>query len=106
MTEHREDAGRTPSPGHVYLSEAVQRSLRDRLSRIEGQVRGVSRMIDQQADCAAILMQIASLRAAINQVGRIVLDGHMRTCVREAIVEGADDEMLDRLSEAMNHLLR
>jgi DNA-binding FrmR family transcriptional regulator len=89
-----------------YLSDSVQRNIQSRLNRIEGQVRGIKRMIDEQADCDQILMQIASLRAALLQTGRVILDDHIKMCVTQCVQEGQGDEALEKLGHALDRLLK
>lgn len=90
----------------TYLNEDVQKSVVSRLNRIEGQVRGVKKMIERQADCESILMQVASLRAALGQVGRIVLDDHLRTCVTDCVHQGEGEKALAKLARALDRLLK
>ncbi|MCL5046727.1 MAG: metal-sensitive transcriptional regulator [Actinobacteria bacterium] len=90
----------------TYLNEDIQKNVISRLNRIEGQVRGVKKMIEEQADCESILMQVASLRAALGQVGRIVLDDHMRTCVTDCVNKGEGEKALAKLARALDRLLK
>lgn len=90
----------------TYLNEDVQKNVISRLNRVEGQVRGVKKMIDEKADCESILMQVASLRAALGQVGRIVLDDHMRTCVADCVNKGEGEKALAKLAGALDRLLK
>ncbi len=59
-----------------------------RLRRIEGQVRGLQRMIDEEKYCVDVLTQVSSVMAALQGVGLIVLEDHVQGCVRDAITEG------------------
>lgn len=63
-----------------------------RLRRIEGQVRGLQKMIDEEKYCVDVLTQVSSVMAALQKVGVIVLENHIQGCVRTAIVEGNDDD--------------
>jgi DNA-binding FrmR family transcriptional regulator len=77
------------------------RALHNRLRRIEGQVRGLQRMVDEDAYCVDILTQVAAVQTALEQVAVNVLDGHVRHCVADA-VGGADEaEAGDKLDELM-----
>jgi CsoR family transcriptional regulator, copper-sensing transcriptional repressor len=77
------------------------RALHNRLRRIEGQVRGLQRMVDEDAYCVDILTQVAAVQTALEQVAVNVLDGHVRHCVADA-VGGADEaEAADKLDELM-----
>ena len=59
-----------------------------RLSRIEGQVRGVKRMVEEDAYCPDILIQVSAINAALNSFNKVLLANHIRTCVAEDIREG------------------
>jgi DNA-binding FrmR family transcriptional regulator len=80
------------------------RALHNRLRRIEGQVRGLQRMVDEDAYCVDILTQVAAVQTALEQVAVNVLDGHVRHCVADAVAgadEGEADAKLDELMAAV-----
>ena len=80
------------------------RSLRNRLSRIEGQIRGIRDMLDRDAYCPDILTQAAAANAALNAFSRELLASHIRSCVVEDVRSGNDgviDELLDTLQKMM-----
>ena len=80
------------------------RSLINRLSRIEGQIRGIRGMLEKDAYCADILTQAAAANAALNAFGRELLSSHIRSCVAEDIRAGKDetiDELLGILQKMM-----
>ena len=70
---------------HGSLDDAGQRRLRARLSRIEGQVRGISRMVEEDRYCPDILLQIAAVNESLRSTARVLLDSHVRHCVTDAI---------------------
>ena len=74
----------------MHLTDKDRRKLLNRLARIEGQVRGIARMVDEDQYCTDILTQIAAVTTALDRVGLKVLDGHVQGCVRDAMV--ADDK--------------
>ena len=78
-------------------------AIRKRLSRIEGQVRGIARMVDEDRYCADILMQISSVHEALRSVGRELMRNHLKHCASAAIAAGSDkaDAMYDELLELM-----
>jgi DNA-binding FrmR family transcriptional regulator len=85
----------------MHRMQADSRAVHNRLRRIEGQVRGLQRMVDEDAYCIDILTQVAAVQTALEQVAVNVLDGHVRGCVAEA-VSGADDAEADaKLDELM-----
>jgi DNA-binding FrmR family transcriptional regulator len=77
-----------------------------RLARIEGQVRGLARMIEEDQYCIDVLTQIASVTKALQGVGLGLLDQHMRHCVMEAADHGEGTEKLDEAMHAVERLLR
>lgn len=85
-------------------SEKEYKDLCNRLSRIEGQVRGVKKMLEQNAYCTDILVQVAAVNAALNSFSRVLLGNHIRTCVANDIRAGKDetvDELVDVLQKLM-----
>ena len=89
----------------TYLDPELVANVQARLSRIEGQVRGVKRMLEAKESCEKILVQMASIKAALNQATIKVLEGHMDTCVTSCLRDG-DEDALDRLKEAMALVLK
>lgn len=83
-----------------------RKSILMRLRRIEGQVRGVQRMIEEEADCGEILNQVAAIKSAVNQVGLLVFENHARDCLQSAVQEDADGEGLKDIVNMMGRLIR
>jgi DNA-binding FrmR family transcriptional regulator len=81
--------------------QADNRAVLNRLKRIEGQVRGVQRMVDEDAYCIDILTQIAAVQTALEHVAVEVLDGHVRTCVADAVASDENGEGEAKLDELM-----
>lgn len=75
-----------------------------RLSRIEGQVRGIRKMIEEGRYCIEIANQIKAARSALKEVGLTVLDAHLRTCVTTAIQSRKKDRIEEKLGEVMSLL--
>ena len=73
----------------------------NRLARIEGHIRGITRMVEEEKDCPAILLQIIAVRAALNKVSQIILEDHIETCIVKAIQEGRGDAAIGELKEAV-----
>ena len=85
-------------------SEEEYRSLTNRLSRIEGQIRGIRGMLERDAYCPEILAQAAAASAALNAFSRELLSSHIRSCVAEDIraeKEGAVEELVEILQKLM-----
>jgi DNA-binding FrmR family transcriptional regulator len=86
-------------------SEEEQKKLTNRLSRIEGQIRGIKGMIEKNAYCADILVQSAAVNAAVNAFNKELLASHIRSCVARDIREGKD-EVIDELVETLQKLMK
>jgi len=90
----------------IYLEEEIERSLQNRLSRIEGQVRGIKKMLADRDSCDEILIQLAALKSAVNGAARQLLEGHMETCVLERVRGGGGEEAFHSLKSALDQYLR
>jgi CsoR family transcriptional regulator, copper-sensing transcriptional repressor len=88
--------------------QADNKAVHNRLRRIEGQVRGLQRMVDEDAYCIDILTQVAAVQTALEQVAVNVLDGHVRHCVADAVsADGPQaDEKLDELMAAVRRFAK
>ncbi len=86
-------------------SEQEYRDLVNRLSRIEGQVRGVRGMVEKNAYCTDILTQVAAISAALNSFNKALLANHIRTCVARDIREGKD-ETIEELVTTLQKLMK
>jgi CsoR family transcriptional regulator, copper-sensing transcriptional repressor len=93
----------TGSPKRGY--SATKDDLRKRLARIEGQVRGIDRMVEEDRYCIDVLTQISAVQAALDKVALGLLDDHTAHCVMGAD-EGSRDEMAEELMAAVGRLLR
>jgi DNA-binding FrmR family transcriptional regulator len=78
-----------------------KKDLQDRLRRIEGQVRGIQRMVDEDQYCIDVLTQLNSVTAALKAVGMGLLDEHVRHCVKDSIDQGTSDEKVEELLAAV-----
>lgn len=81
------------------------KSLINRLSRIEGQIRGIRNMVEQDSYCTDILMQVAAANAALNAFNKELLANHIKTCVAHDIREGKD-ETIDELVSTLQKLMK
>lgn len=81
-----------------YLSNHTNREdVVNRLARIEGHIRGIKRMVEEDKPCGDILIQLSAVRAAVNQVARVVLEDHLESCVLEGFETGNGQEVIDDL---------
>lgn len=86
-------------------SEQEYKKLIHRLNRIEGQIRGIRRMVEEDAYCTDILVQSAAVTAAMNAFNKELLANHIRSCVAEDI-RGGKDETIDELVDTIQKLMK
>mgnify|MGYP002516270229 FL=1 len=94
-----EEGRRKKRPNKEY------RDMLNRLSRIEGQVRGIKRMVEENVYCTDILVQVAAINAALNSFNKVLLANHIRTCVAQDIREGKE-ETIDELVKTLQKLMK
>ncbi|MBQ8589438.1 MAG: metal-sensing transcriptional repressor [Firmicutes bacterium] len=104
MSEH-ETCGCCCSERTKQRSEKEYKDLIHRLSRIEGQVRGIKGMIENDAYCVDILTQVAAVNAALNSFNKVLLANHIETCVVEDIRAGKEG-VVEELVNTMQKLMR
>ena len=90
--------------GHGHVHENTQAVL-NRLSRAIGHLESVRKMVENGRDCSEVLIQIAAVRSAINNIGKIILEDHINHCVVDA-VETGDTQVLKDLEEAINKFIK
>lgn len=90
---------------HKDRSEEERTALIHRLSRIEGQIRGIKGMVEKDAYCVDILMQVSAATAALNAFNKELLGRHIKTCVAQNIRSGMD-ETIDELVETLQKLMK
>jgi len=88
-----------------HRSEEEYKALLNRLSRIEGQVRGIRKMVESDTYCTDILTQVSAVQAALNAFNRELLANHIRTCVAEDIRNGKD-ETIEELVFALQKMMK
>lgn len=86
-------------------SEKEYKDLLNRLNRIEGQVRGIKGMVEKDAYCTDILVQVAAVNAALNSFNKVLLANHIKTCVTRDIKEGKE-ETVDELVAVLQKLMK
>lgn len=99
---HEEENGQ---PKHRIREQQEKRALMNRLSRIEGQIRGVKSMIEEERYCVDILTQVAAVQAAFNGLTKEILASHIKGCVVKDIQDGNEDAV-DELCELLKKLMR
>jgi len=98
-----ESCGTTERSSHH--SDKTKKNLISRLNRIEGQVRGLKGLIEKDTYCDDVLNQISSVQSALNGVGKLLLEHHMKSCVIERIQEG-ENEVIDELLTTIHKLMK
>lgn len=86
-------------------SEQEYKDLMNRLKRIEGQVRGIQGMLEKDAYCPDILVQVSAINAALNSFNKVLLANHIKSCVADNIREG-NDEVIDELVTTLQKLMK
>jgi DNA-binding FrmR family transcriptional regulator len=99
-----ETTKRTSTPTRGY--SATKDQLQNRLRRIEGQVRGIQTMVDEDRWCPDILQQIAAIQAALDKVALGLTEGHVRHCMAEGVDEERRAEMTAELMQALGRIVR
>ena len=87
-------------------SEADTGAIIKRLKRIEGQVRGLIRMVEEDKNCEDILIQIGSAKAALHKAGQVILENHLSHCLIDSIRDGREEEAVKKLSSALEQFSR
>lgn len=106
--DSREESGKNGcccGTRHKKRTEEEQKALLTRLKRIEGQIRGLERMVENDAYCPDILVQSSAATSALNSFNKVLLGCHIRSCVAEDIRAGKD-ETVDELCELLQRLMK
>ena len=90
---------------HKDRSEEEKKKLMNRLKRIEGQIRGIEGMVEKDAYCPDILVQVSAVNAALNSFNKELLAKHIKTCVVDDIKEG-HDETIDELVKVLQKVMK
>lgn len=93
------------SERHKNRSEEEKKKLMNRLKRIEGQIRGIEGMVEKDAYCPDILVQVSAVNAALNSFNKELLAKHIKTCVVDDIKEG-HDETIDELVKVLQKVMK
>jgi CsoR family transcriptional regulator, copper-sensing transcriptional repressor len=105
-THSHAEPSRTEGHAHAHVhSEESLRSIVNRLSRIEGHVRGIKTMVQESRACPDVLVQVAAVRGALQRVARIILDEHLTECVARAAEAGNIEVEIAELKAALDRFL-
>ncbi|AXV41903.1 copper-sensing transcriptional repressor CsoR [Staphylococcus warneri] len=91
---------------HAHHSEQSKANLKSRLNRIEGQVRAINRMIEEDVYCDDVLTQIRATRSALNSVATKLLEQHMKSCIAEKVNQGHQEEAMEELLVTFQKLMK
>lgn len=86
-----------------FRSKEEQRLLQNRISRIEGQIKGVKQMIDENRYCDDILIQVSAIEHSVKALGKVILKNHMQTCMKEKLLAG-NDAIIDEIVTSFSRL--
>lgn len=102
--DHSHSHSEEHSHPHVHSHEHTKKVL-NRMNRAIGHMESVKRMIEDNRDCSEVLIQIAAVRSAINNIGKLILEDHINHCVVDA-VETGDQQCLKDLEDAINKFIK
>jgi CsoR family transcriptional regulator, copper-sensing transcriptional repressor len=88
------------------MQTEVRKKIISRLKRIEGQVRGVQRMIEEEADCGEILNQITAIKSAAHQAGVLMFENHVQDCIVKSLRVGEPEQNMDDLIKVMGRFIK
>ena len=99
---HDHDHQNAHSHGHIHEN---QKAVINRLSRAIGHLEKVKRMVEADTDCSEVLVQLAAVRSALDNTGKVILKDHMRHCMVDAVASG-DDDVIDDLCLAIDKFMK
>ena len=99
---HDPDHAEPGAHGHVH---ANTKAVLNRLARAIGHLESVKKMVEDGRDCSEVLIQIAAVRSAINNIGKVILQDHIQHCIVDAVEEGDDNAILD-LCDAIDKFIK
>lgn len=102
--QQEKETKKTEITPHVHSEESLRKII-NRLSRIEGHIRGVKTMLAESRPCPEVLIQIAAVRGAIERVARIILDEHLEDCIARAAKEGNIEVEIKELKDVLDRFL-
>jgi DNA-binding FrmR family transcriptional regulator len=99
---HYHAQGMTHSHGHVHEN---QKAVINRLARALGHLEKVKRMVEEGCDCSEVLVQLAAVRSALDNTGKVILQDHLRHCMVDAVA-GGDQDAIDDLCSAIDKFMK
>jgi len=101
----KKECGDCSNCKHKIRDEKEHKGLLNRLNRIEGQIRGVKNMVDEDRYCVDILTQVSAIQSALNAFNKNILANHIKTCVVDDIRDG-NEEMVDELCKTIQRFMK
>ncbi len=93
--------------GGVMMRQCMDSdSMHNRLNKIMGQIKAIDKMVDEDIPCEDVLIQINAAKSALHKVGQLVLEGHIKHCVKEGIEHGDADKTIADFAKAVEHFSR
>ncbi len=102
--EESSDSSQSKGDNEIHHHEHRQ-SVLNRLARIEGHVRAVKRMVENDTPCPELLIQIAAIRSALNSVGRVILEDHVKSCLVDAAEKGDFESAFQDLKDSLDKFI-
>lgn len=104
MSEVRTDG---INKGELFMRQCMDMdNLHNRLKRVDGQIKAIDRMIEQDVPCEDIIIQINAAKTALHKIGQVVLEGHLNHCVRDGIEHGDADKTIADFAKAVEYFSR
>jgi CsoR family transcriptional regulator, copper-sensing transcriptional repressor len=100
IKEETKNAGAKEEPVHEHHQQVI-----NRLARIEGHVRAIKRMVEEDTSCPDVLVQIAAVRSALNSVGRVILEDHLQSCMVQAVEKDDYQQALRDLKNSLDRFI-
>lgn len=94
--------GHTHGHDHVHTNK---KAVQSRLARAKGHLESVMRMVDDDRDCAEVLVQLSAVRSAINNIGKVILQDHIKECITDAVAHGEQGK-IDELNKAIAQFMK
>src|SRR5690554_6443603 len=88
---------------HKFRDEKEKKQLFNRINRIEGQIRGIKQMVENDIYCDDILIQISAIANSVKSLGRVILNNHMKSCAKDELLSG-NDEIIDEVINSFSKL--
>lgn len=105
IIDHHEHSHTHEHEHHHHHEHENTKAVLNRMSRAIGHMEAIKTMVADGRDCSEVLIQIAAVRSAVNNIGKIILEDHINNCVVDA-VESGDDQVLKDLQEAINKFIK